>query len=151
VEPGQDLGNNLEYYMGLNSFTSQLPIKPAKIEDFITEFDMFVNHWKLETMINQEDGRPFAYEVDHKFFDNLIEQALDSTLLPYDTVSTTSGDNGPDIANETRVLGGFPGNTGLDSLITSLASITGVSAKTVPKGKFPKLRIADWLVFITLL
>lgn len=127
-----------------------MPIKPAKVEDFITEFDVYVNHWKLETMINQEDGRPFGYEVDHKFFDNLIEQSLDSTLLPYDTITSSNADGSSDLSSETKILGGFPGSSGLDSLISSLASITGLSGKTVPKGKFPKLRNSDWIDLITI-
>lgn len=144
LEPGHAIDKNLEYYAGLNSYIAQIPIKPAKIDDFITEFDMLVNHWSLETLINQEDGRPFAYEVDHKFFDNIIEQALDSTLLPYDGITTSNGDP-IETAQETKILGGYPGNTNLDNLITSLAAISGVSAKTVSKGRFPKLKAADWL------
>lgn len=142
--PGQGLDDSLEYYHNLNGFIATMPKRPSKLEDFITEFDSLVNFWKLETAINQEDGRPFAYEVDHKFFDNLIEQSLDSTLLPYEYVSGAA--NG-DASNETSTLGGFPGNSGLESIITSLATITGGSSKMIPKSKFPRLRKADWLEY----
>jgi hypothetical protein len=148
IAPGDVIVDSLDYYAGLSGFIGRLPSKPAKLEDFITEFDMLANHWKLETGINQEDGRPFAYEVDHKFFDNLIEQSLDMTLLPYDYAA--SSENNADISSETHTLGGFAGNSGLDGLITSLAAITGSSSKSIPKGRFPKLRYADWGEFSTL-
>ena len=83
--------------------------------------------------------------MEHKFFDQFTEQALDATLVPYETITSLSVDSQSDTNAQTQLLGGFPGTSGLDSFVVSLASITGLSSKMIPKSRFARVRAADWL------
>eukprot|EP00842_Homolaphlyctis_polyrhiza_P006956 jgi/Hompol1/84/HPOL_002445-RA len=149
LNPGEDITECPEYYYGLSSYIKEPPTKSAKAEDFITEFDLLVSHWQLETAIDQEDGRPFAYEVDHKFFDRFSEQTLEVSLAPYEPLNTSndSSTSSDDKFNASN----FSGNSGLDSLTASLAALSGYAQKSSLKNtKFPKLRRANWISSISL-
>jgi hypothetical protein len=103
-----------------------------RIDDFMTEFDILVNYWKIETPIGQEDGRPFAYEVDRKFIDTFYDQCFELTLIPYDG----AGSNNEPVMDGAPVgngIGGFNGTLGLETSIASFIAITGITSKTVPK------------------
>lgn len=90
------------------------------------EYDNLVNFWKIETLIGNEDGRPFAYEVDRKFMDAIYEQASELTMVPYDSIITE--------INAGEGIGGFSGNLGLDTSISTLATISGIAARQLAKG-----------------
>jgi hypothetical protein len=122
---GQDMHDSL-YFEGVTNFIESIPNSPAKIEDFFAEFDSLVNFWKVETLIGQEDGRPFAYEVDRLFMDAVYEQCTELTMVPYDGLSTE--------VHAGEGIGGFPGNLGLDTSISSLATIAGISSRNLSKG-----------------
>lgn len=70
------------------SYIEKAPLRNPRIEDFLTEFDLLVAHWNLETPIAREDGRAFAHEVDLKFRDIFERQAAEASFPPYETVST---------------------------------------------------------------
>jgi hypothetical protein len=142
LSPGDTLGDELEYYEGTNGFITQCAINPPKIEDFFVEYDTLVHDWKIETLIGQEDGRPFAYEVDHRFMDKVYDQAAELTLVPYEGLVTNEDPNSEGI--KTNGIGGYNGNLGLDSSIVTLATIAGVNI-TLNKGKMPRMKNADWL------
>lgn len=139
-------GSAIQYIHNISSFIANPPIKTTKLSDFITEFDGLCDYWKLETHIEIEDGLPFRYEVDTLFFDTIIEQSLDSTLLPYESSCSKDAESlQQDVDSATGILGGYSGNTGLSDFINSLSSITGKSSKPIPKSRFPRLKIADWV------
>jgi hypothetical protein len=145
MSPGQEgLNNSLQYYEGINGFIEQPAINPPKLEDFFVEFDNLVNDWKMETLIGQEDGRPFAYEVDHKFMDAIYDQCVELTMVPYDAIASTEDLSG-DGSTNSNGIGGYSGNIGLESSIMTLATISGAASKSFAKGKMPKLKSADWL------
>ncbi|TPX37057.1 hypothetical protein SmJEL517_g00863 [Synchytrium microbalum] len=83
-EPGELLEDCPESLEGVNCYVQQLPLKNSKIEDFITEFDSHISHFKIETSISQEDGRPLYYEVESRFHARFQEQVHDMVLPPYD-------------------------------------------------------------------
>lgn len=143
---GQDLNNSIEFFEGLNAFIPTLPQIPPKIEDFFVEFDALVQAAKVESLIGQEDGRPFAYEVDHKFMDTIYDQCIELTMIPYDKtviLEEASSDN-PSSGNG---IGGYSGSLGLDATIITLSTISGVSTKLFTRSKMTKLRYADWTHF----
>ena len=146
---GDTISDSAEYFDGLNAFIPKIPVKTAKIEDFLIEYDLLVAHWKVETAINQEDGRPFAYEVDLKYFTNFVEQSYEFNLEPYANIVSNSNSNENSEGSNMR----FSGNTGLDSFVSSLASLSGYSTKSSQKitTKFPKLIAADWINSIKIL
>jgi hypothetical protein len=120
-----------------------MPSLPPGLEDFFVEFENLLQFWKIETLIGQEDGRPFAYEVDHKFMDSIYDQCMELTFIPYDTVMPDEFNNeNPSVGNG---IGGYSGSLGLDTTIITLASISGASSKSLPRSKMSKLRTADWL------
>jgi len=49
-----------DHYENLDQFIDKLPQKRLKLEVFINEFDILVDHFKIDTPIEREDGRPFA-------------------------------------------------------------------------------------------
>ncbi|XJO74599.1 hypothetical protein BDV3_005400 [Batrachochytrium dendrobatidis] len=147
LKPGDDLPDVLNQLGDLNGFMNQFPLKNPKVEDFLTEYDLLVAHWKTDTQIDHEDGRPFAYEVDHKFFTNFCEQTMEVVLAPYDTLTTS---NDYTETGEKSALNQYPGNSGLDSFMSSLAGVSGFTSKSSTKAfiRFPKLRRATWLNII---
>ncbi|KAJ3000741.1 hypothetical protein HDV02_003543 [Globomyces sp. JEL0801] len=127
------------------SFISTPPVIPATLDDFFVEFEVLVNEWRIETPIAQEDGRPFAYEVDRKMMDAVYDQAIAMTLVPYDIITTlVDPETGSNVVDGNGI-GGFAGSLGLDSTVNSLASISGAANKAFAKGKMSKVRNADWL------
>jgi hypothetical protein len=143
---GHDLNNSLEFFEGLNAFIPSLPQIPPKIEDFFVEFDALVHAAKIESLIGQEDGRPFAYEVDHKFMDTIYDQCIELTMIPYDKtviLEEASSDN-PTSGNG---IGGYSGSLALDATIITLSTISGVSSKMFARSKMTKLRYSDWTHF----
>ncbi|KAH6596262.1 hypothetical protein BASA50_005306 [Batrachochytrium salamandrivorans] len=144
LKPGDDIEISLNHLDGLNGYIDQPPIKNPKVEDFLAEYDILVAYWKVDTQINQEDGRPFAYEVDHKFFNNFTEQIMETSLAPYETIEN-SYDTKENVDNAHPSK--FSGNSGLDSFVSTLAGISGYTHKSNTKlsAKFPKLRRATWL------
>jgi hypothetical protein len=137
------MSENLQYFEGLNAFIPTMPNLPPKLEDFFVEFDQLVHEFKIETLIGQEDGRPFAYEVDHKFMDTVYDQCMEFTFVPYEPILASNDDTeNPTTGNG---IGGYAGSLGLDSMIMNLSSISGASSKTFSKTKVTKLRAADWL------
>lgn len=133
LKPGQEIVDHLQYFEGMDAFIESMPIIPAKLEDFMVEFDVLVHDWKIETLIGQEDGRPFAYELDHKFMDAVYDQSLELTFIPYDAI-VPADDVQNDISGISNGIGGFSGNLGLDSSIMSLATIAGIASKSLQKG-----------------
>lgn len=142
-QAGQDLGDNLKYFEGINGFIPNTPMVPPRIEDFFVEFDNLVQFSKVETFIGQEDGRPFAYEVDHKFMETLYDQCTELTLIPYDKTSMMedSAIENPAAGNG---IGGYNGSIGLDTAVITLSTISGVSSK-LSRNKMSRVRNADWL------
>ncbi|KAJ3307179.1 hypothetical protein HDV03_002690 [Kappamyces sp. JEL0829] len=140
---GQDITENLQFFEGINGFIPTIPNIPPRLEDFFVDFEALLQHWQIETLIGQEDGRPFAYEVDHKFMDAIYDQCTELTFIPYDNIAPdeVTSDN-PTSGNG---IGGYAGSLGLDSTIITLASISGASSKTISRSKMTKLRTADWL------
>nr|KAJ3423215.1 Aminoacyl tRNA synthase complex-interacting multifunctional protein 1 [Polyrhizophydium stewartii] len=148
LKSGDEIVDSLEYFDNLNAYIDQPPIKTPRVEDLIAEYDLLVSHWDVETPINQEDGRPFAYEIDHKFFNNFAEQSLQFSLAPYEAIQVGS-DPGDASAREGPAQ--HSGNSGLDELTNSLANLSGYTQKSNTKStRFPKLRRATWLDSITL-
>jgi hypothetical protein len=137
LAPGEEV--ELEYYDGLNGYIASLPLNPPKIDDFFVEYDTLVHHFGIETTIGHEDGRPFAYEVDHKFMDQVYSQAVEFTFVPYEGILTSDETTEPTKNN----LGGFNGSLGLDSSINTLAAISGMTSK-LQKGLMSKLKACDW-------
>ncbi|KAJ3322787.1 hypothetical protein HDV06_002648 [Boothiomyces sp. JEL0866] len=143
IKPGQDLEDNIVYFENCNAFIENPPILPPRLEDFFVEYEILVNDWKIETPIGQEDGRPFAYEVDHKYMDAVYEQCMEFTMVPFDAVSST--DDPGDIDAIGNGIGGYSGTLGLDTSVVSMATISGATNKSFSKNKLNRLRRADWL------
>ncbi|KAJ3269943.1 hypothetical protein HDV01_000789 [Terramyces sp. JEL0728] len=143
VKPGQNLEDNILHFENCNAFIDSPPVLPPRLEDFFVEFQVLVNDWKIETPIGQEDGRPFAYEVDHKYMDAIYEQSMEFTMIPFDAVSST--DDSGDIEAKGNGIGGYSGNLGLDTSVISMATISGATNKSFSKNKLNRLRKADWL------
>ncbi|KAJ3313302.1 hypothetical protein HDV04_002286 [Boothiomyces sp. JEL0838] len=143
IKPGQNLQENIVYYENCNAFIETPPVSPPRLEDFFVEFEILVNDWRIETPIGQEDGRPFAYEVDHKYMDAVYEQCMEFTMIPFDAVSSTDEPSDNDgIGNG---IGGYGGSLGLDTSVISMATISGATNKSFSKNKINRLRRADWL------
>ena len=140
---GQDLKESIEYFEGVNAFIPSIPQIPPKIEDFFVEFDILLQATNIESLIGQEDGRPFAYEIDHKFMDTIYEQCTELTMVPYDktiALEELASDN----STAGNGIGGYSGSLGLDATIVTLSTISGVSSKLFAKSKMSKLRYSDW-------
>ena len=79
--------NGLE---GIEGFIENPPPKILKIEDFFTEFDYLVYHYKIQTPIGRGDGRPFMYEVDALFKKQFPIQAKNWVLPLYEDAFITT-------------------------------------------------------------
>ncbi|TPX51275.1 hypothetical protein SeLEV6574_g00407 [Synchytrium endobioticum] len=95
-QPGEILEDVPACLEGINCYVEKLPLKNAKIEDFITEFDTHLAFFKVETSIAQEDGRPLFYEVESKFQNRFQEQITD--LVPVAPYEWDAGINTADAA-----------------------------------------------------
>jgi hypothetical protein len=72
-----------EHYENLDQLIEKLPLKRLGLEVFIDEFDILVEHFKIDTPIGREDGRPFASMISGKFDKIFARMATDSMYPPY--------------------------------------------------------------------
>ncbi|KAJ3155281.1 hypothetical protein HDU86_004371 [Geranomyces michiganensis] len=134
---------------GINNYIENPPCKRPKIEDFLTEFDLLVAHWTLDTPISREDGRPFAYEVDSKFREVFTRQAAESSFPPYETGGTVDGAEGGTSASDTRATAsasapGAAGNAPSEPKV-SMAALAGLLGHPAYRNlNVPRLLYADW-------
>jgi hypothetical protein len=146
LESFEGVPKDAEYFEGLDIYTSQIPCRPGKVEDFIVEFELLINFWDIQTMIHIEHGQSFAYEVENLFHEKLLQQSLEATPLPYDSLSIQETEK--DLKAD--ILAGFNGSIGLDQVVSSLSAITGKS-NMINRSMFWRLKRCDWLEKIRVL
>ncbi|KAJ3202768.1 hypothetical protein HDU82_007090, partial [Entophlyctis luteolus] len=146
LKPGTQLLETLDDYDGVNLFMEVMPSKAPKVEDFITEFEILCAHFKIETSVMQEDGRPFSYEIDGRFTCRFFEQILQTTFPPYDLASN-------DLSKTRQTQMNVPSN-GLNEKANStlpednpiIAHASAILANSgIPLPTSPKLKFSDWL------
>ena len=81
-------------------FVNTMPLKLCRVEDYITEADVLCSHWRIETPISIEDGRPFTYEVESLFHTRFSDQALESNMPPYEGLLGMDDDDSAGKARE---------------------------------------------------
>ncbi|KAJ3140712.1 hypothetical protein HDU90_008015 [Geranomyces variabilis] len=131
------------------SYIENPPCKRPKIEDFLTEFDLLVAHWTLDTPISREDGRPFAYEVDSKFREVFTRQAAESSFPPYESSGSADGPEPGGSAGDARTntSGSAPGTAGNapSEPKVSMAALAGLLGHPAYRNlNVPRLLYADW-------
>ncbi|KAI9344820.1 hypothetical protein DFJ73DRAFT_494065 [Zopfochytrium polystomum] len=138
LSPGKELLNTIDYYEGINIFMSSCPLKLASVEDFLTEFEIQCTHHKIETKIGDEDGRPFAYEVEGRFTYKFSEQIIESTYLPYDgendqkSISVQAHEKMPEVSLFDAKFSHYT------------AAVTSFNSNGFPLPEAPKRARADW-------
>ncbi|KAJ3327154.1 hypothetical protein HDU76_012304 [Blyttiomyces sp. JEL0837] len=153
IGPGQNLMETLEHLEGINLFMESAPIKAPKVEDFLTEFEILCAHYKIETPIVQEDGRPFAYEIEGRFSYKVSEQILETNFVPCEPsdVETSSpstkqsGSGGAPNINSAAATTIFS-NIGYDSKSASLAAaVTAFNNNGIKIPTAPRIKTAEWV------
>ncbi|KNC95831.1 uncharacterized protein SPPG_09577 [Spizellomyces punctatus DAOM BR117] len=152
AKPSQGVLETLNILEGINNYIENPPVKTPRIEDFLTEFDLLVAYWNLETPISREDGRPFAYEVDSKFSEAFRRQTAEISFPPYDVIGIIS--DGETAPSEQRVGSAAPaglpsaqqGSASVHDSKASLAALAGLNLHPGFKNpNAPRLRYADWI------
>ncbi len=105
------------------------------MEDFLTEADILCSHWKIETPVGIEDGRPFTYEVESIHHSKFHNQAKESSLPPYEGLYYFNEEENVMKPNEVS-----------DEWSNNMAMASGYFEKSKDKqGRIDRLRRADWL------
>ncbi|KAJ3393732.1 hypothetical protein HDU84_001139 [Entophlyctis sp. JEL0112] len=161
LKPGTQLLETLDDYNGVNLFMEVMPSKAPKVEDFITEFEILCAHFKIETSVMQEDGRPFSYEIDGRFTCRFFEQILQTTFPPYDLASNDLSKtrqtqmNVPSNGLNEKANSTLPEDNPIIAHASAILANSGIPCKfcidldlliywnQVPTS--PKLKFSDWL------
>ncbi|KAJ3020639.1 hypothetical protein HKX48_000485 [Thoreauomyces humboldtii] len=150
---GLETLNILDGINKYHNYIEHAPIKRPRVEDFLTEFDLLVAHWALDTPISREDGRPFAYEVELKFRETFARQVAESSFPPHEGLIGGEFD-GSGGTNEPRAGSAGTGSSAANGASTappveakvSMAALSGLLAH--PGYKYPhipRLLYADWI------
>jgi hypothetical protein len=140
----------VEHFEDLEQFIDKLPQKRLKLEVFINEFDILVDHFKIDTPIGREDGRPFASMISGKFDKLFARMAADSMYPPYNELfgENARGGAGNQQAEET------PGTTKQSTKRAAWSDILDENTRSIYSGitylllildsKITRIRQADW-------
>ncbi|KAJ1565459.1 hypothetical protein HK096_002661 [Nowakowskiella sp. JEL0078] len=135
-------------------FTSKMPLKEDSLSNFISEYDLLVKHFKIESSISLEDGRPFIFEVDSLFIKKFNQFQFGMNFPPYDVVKEVDGSStfaglNNSFSPATAQIPELSKNLSSLSKITGLLDVPGYIGHIGGVG-IPRLKRSTWISQVTI-